>query len=103
CVPPHPPRSPPFPYTTLFRSPTGRQDLNREPVDYGPLRSRFKRESVGPPAGHAADHLLHRTPQERQAKGRAVGEEDDRRRGRLRSEEHTSQLQSLTHTPCRLL
>src|SRR5262249_56662083 len=54
-----PPRSTLFPYTTLFRSPTGRPRLAH------------------------CDHRCRRSPR--------------------RSEEHTSELQSLTNLVCRLL
>src|SRR5262245_63924524 len=70
---PRPPRSPLFPYTTLFRS------LERHGEELG--------------ARDAADHRLQ-----------LVGG-DQRRvdRDARRSEEHTSELQSLRHLVCRLL
>src|SRR5687767_16017485 len=79
----HPPRSTLFPYTTLFRSqlphrPDGHQD-HRE----GPLR----RRRLGGP--------VHRR-EGRQAHPVAVA-------GTRRSEEHTSELQSLAYLVCRLL
>src|SRR5262245_63398568 len=74
-----PPRSTLFPYTTLFRSVDGDGD-GREAR--GP----------GPPEGSAGDlataHEVHLVP------GGAP---------RGRSEEHTSELQSLRHLVCRLL
>src|SRR2546425_1022696 len=84
-----PPRSTLFPYTTLFRSRDqapgiGAQRL--EPVDQerhsglGELRR----------VGHVA----------REALG---GEEDVRHGAGARSEEHTSELQSLAYLVCRLL
>src|SRR5205814_10077076 len=98
-----PPRSPPFPYTTLFRSDGFFEELRRRlPGDVSaalitgpsieksiaPLRSfvlepmRFGNLFL---AGDAA-HILPPTG----ARG-------------LRSEEHTSELQSLRHLVCRLL
>src|SRR5258705_2406218 len=68
-----PPRSTLFPYTTLFRSCLAA--TARVPDDHLP----------GQPAG--ADHRVH---------GRPGG-------GTGRSEEHTSELQSLRHLVCRLL
>src|SRR5438093_4573822 len=53
-----------------------------------------------------AEHLLHvkREHQEHREQHRAHDETGDVRRGkRLRSEEHTSELQSLTNLVCRLL
>src|SRR5438093_9385406 len=73
-----PPRSTLFPYTTLFRS----ADLDRD--DGG---NRFP----GQGARHDLDHLLA-------DRRRVLG---DRPEGR--SEEHTSELQSLTNLVCRLL
>src|SRR5229473_4174734 len=68
-----PPRSTLFPYTTLFRSPA---DRGRGPAHRGHL--------VRPPQGGAA------AARRRGGHGR-------------RSEEHTSELQSLAYLVCRLL
>src|SRR5258708_21294940 len=68
-----PPRSTLFPYTTLFRS--GR-----------PRRPGRRQQRRGRADG--------RDPRRRRAGGRG---------GRLRSEEHTSELQSPDHLVCRLL
>src|SRR5258705_4257660 len=70
-----PPRSTLFPYTTLFRS-RGRQPAGRDRLE----------AAVAPAAIH--DQALERRPG------------DDRE---WRSEEHTSELQSLRHLVCRLL
>src|SRR5258705_4494438 len=70
-----PPRSTLFPYTTLFRS-TGGASLgprNDDPAARGPRR------------------------------GAARAAREKRRFGDHRSEEHTSELQSLRHLVCRLL
>src|SRR5437899_3873121 len=69
-----PPRSTLFPYTTLFRSPLG--SSNFQPVKSLPLNNAVKPSSF----------LTS-----------AAGEV------RKRSEEHTSELQSLRHLVCRLL
>src|SRR5437016_10958782 len=96
-----PPRSPLFPYTTLFRSRclaafvlggNHRQDLARRLVDIT-----------------VADHVLVIFRQAKLDQGLLLP--DGKRRGRLgiaagqpaRSEEHTSELQSLTNLVCRLL
>src|SRR5687768_17680280 len=68
-----PPRSTLFPYTTLFRS----------------QRDRRARRGRGGP------DLQQRGPLPRRRR--------DRSRGDLRSEEHTSELQSRLHLVCRLL
>src|SRR2546425_1667860 len=73
-----PPRSTLFPYTTLFRS-------RRH------LRPRLRQRSPKCPSDRAVQCLLHRDP---------VPEADDHA---LRSEEHTSELQSLAYLVCRLL
>src|SRR2546425_8850277 len=70
-----PPRSTLFPYTTLFRS--------GEPLEPGP----------GPPPQAAAPSLRDRLP--RQGSGPEGADH--------RSEEHTSELQSLAYLVCRLL
>src|SRR5438067_13397045 len=76
-----PPRSTLFPYTTLFRSP-GRLCRHRRPHGgAGGRTARVPRHRVGPRGGR---------PQARTA-------------SRLRSEEHTSELQSRFDLVCRLL
>src|SRR2546422_1526582 len=75
-----PPRSTLFPYTTLFRSPDALAAPRADRAEGG------RRES------------LPREPANRRSR--------DRDRGRLRalrSEEHTSELQSRLHLVCRLL
>src|SRR3989441_7647407 len=71
-----PPRSTLFPYTTLFRSDRSGLTFHRPPD------GDFHRHGPGPARGHPA---------------RAV------RRGPVRLEEHTSELQSLAYLVCRLL
>src|SRR2546429_3704276 len=75
-----PPRSTLFPYTTLFRSERPIHHAVRHPV-YGE-----------PPA-----------PQPPHEQWRVHQDADSRRPGGLRSEEHTSELQSRLHLVCRLL
>src|SRR3989441_7562944 len=70
-----PPRSTLFPYTTLFRS--------RFPAPRGGLAP-------------GADHLVVRLVSVRYVREREVGNVE-------RSEEHTSELQSLAYLVCRLL
>src|SRR5687767_15582597 len=91
-----PPRSPLFPYTTLFRSlevdaraeGTARRREHRDPD----RRVRFHARSEGfECARHCAIHGISR--------GRPV-QRDERN---IRSEEHTSELQSLAYLVCRLL
>src|SRR5258705_7024549 len=83
-----PPRSTLFPYTTLFRSRVG-----RHPADS------VQREDV-PGAGSAAGRGTARRPSPR---ARARHGADGLRDEHERSEEHTSELQSLRHLVCRLL
>src|SRR5687768_18173954 len=75
-----PPRSTLFPYTTLFRSRHGADGL----VLVQPQRDRLG--AVLPPA--LADEVHRRRIERREG---------------LRSEEHTSELQSRLHLVCRLL
>src|SRR5688572_14479455 len=89
-ITPRPPRSTLFPYTTLFRSPRGDHGADQPEEDHrlhqviGQLR----------PAAARPDRQRnrHRGPQHE-------GQRDDH----LRSEEHTSELQSQSNLVCRLL
>src|SRR2546423_5850965 len=78
-----PPRSTLFPYTTLFRSEARRLagDLPEQRLDAGKARGLDQPLLVAHPQAPLAQ---------------------DRERG-LRSEEHTSELQSLAYLVCRLL
>src|SRR5258705_9372608 len=82
-----PPRSTLFPYTTLFRS---RRAGGR--VGRFPCRARGTHHDAAWPQRLRQDHA---TPTDRRI--HATG------RRRSRSEEHTSELQSLRHLVCRLL
>src|SRR2546425_2314416 len=85
-----PPRSTLFPYTTLFRSPRDpRRQLPEEAQPGVHVRARAHR-------GHEQSAL------ERRLAG--IVHFDERRVGGIpRSEEHTSELQSLAYLVCRLL
>src|SRR5205823_15004081 len=86
-----PPRSTLFPYTTLFRSP----ELREEPcVGDAGLHERHRNRGRIELAQHVAEHLEQR--QIRLGRTGVVAQE-------LRSEEHTSELQSLAYLVCRLL
>src|SRR3712207_7647246 len=90
-----PPRSTLFPYTTLFRSAAAvggfevaqhlDQDAQLDPLGVGLDLARLRRQLVGA-AGEKDDTVLL-----------------DGRDGRVRSEEHTSELQSRQYLVCRLL
>src|SRR5262245_64399537 len=86
-----PPRSPLFPYTTLFRSTSSwpeRPHRPRSTVDSGSVAhlEDLDRHATAPTFGHCSriSPPGRPTPQ-------------------CRSEEHTSELQSLRHLVCRLL
>src|SRR2546422_7642632 len=83
-----PPRSTLFPYTTLFRSPA---DLGRQ---LGPRPRGERAEVPGRSEHQEADHSqsVGRVPHGMAPDGL-----------RVRSEEHTSELQSRLHLVCRLL
>src|SRR2546422_6275332 len=75
-----PPRSTLFPYTTLFRSHLQRFLLGRRTAIF-----------------HHGDHRSNSSgPPEMASRGRGI-------RWHVRSEEHTSELQSRLHLVCRLL
>src|SRR2546425_5932169 len=80
-----PPRSTLFPYTTLFRS---RKDGAESTSANHP----------NPGARQCSAHHCRRTAQAVGKEGRA-----HHRHARRRSEEHTSELQSLAYLVCRLL
>src|SRR2546422_5311997 len=92
-----PPRSTLFPYTTLFRS-VGRQ---RESRWFRPARPRRKRRRANPQSVARIDawqiHLSHLLCLI-DAWKLSVPESSS-----VRSEEHTSELQSRLHLVCRLL
>src|SRR5947209_16864682 len=81
---PRPPRSTLFPYTTLFRSRPARGQL------HGGSAIRAPDHSPGEPQVHDRRACFQRK--------RHLG-----RRDSLRSEEHTSELQSRQYLVCRLL
>src|SRR2546430_8411079 len=86
-----PPRSTLFPYTTLFRSPLlGRPEPPHDGHRQIALDSQTSR------IGRAREILRPRVP-------RLGGGEELRRRLGIRSEEHTSELQSQSNLVCRLL
>src|SRR3712207_8100326 len=87
-----PPRSTLFPYTTLFRSPSGGRDGQAEQHEQWEVavdapHPRILVEVLGVPLGASA----------------ALGREEPARVRVPRSEEHTSELQSRQYLVCRLL
>src|SRR4051812_49485649 len=87
-----PPRSPLFPYTTLFRS---QYALLLRPLRGDPRRSRFGQDLLPPVRG--VERL------QGEPRLRCQGVTEPRRRRGSRSEEHTSELQSHVNLVCRLL
>src|SRR5262249_62007937 len=90
-LPRRPPRSPLFPYTTLFRS----QEYITRAVALAKRRAAATDVSV---FDWIQDVLMLRFPEWADAEHRKAQHQDV-----LRSEEHTSELQSLTNLVCRLL
>src|SRR5262245_64581700 len=83
-----PPSSTLFPYTTLFRSP-----VHQGEGPQGRACGRAARRCGGPGARQRGQD---RSARRYQARASDVGDH-------IRSEEHTSELQSLRHLVCRLL
>src|SRR3712207_8104358 len=85
-----PPRSPLFPYTTLFRSKFAATDLRKKPFVYhgkGTYEGMFLvGDQVNPTTGE-----------------KVLGTKDKAGKPITRSEEHTSELQSRQYLVCRLL
>src|SRR2546430_3769156 len=87
-----PPRSTLFPYTTLFRSPRSRSlaTSSKKRIPTRTLTHGLTREDTRTPTSvHGPLDTLNFKPQ--------------MARGRTRSEEHTSELQSQSNLVCRLL
>src|SRR2546429_7373671 len=85
-----PPRSTLFPYTTLFRSVRVGAQVGHDQVGQVDRDGQLARD-----AGEAAARAVQGVPRPGEG-GAALGQ-------RLRSEEHTSELQSRLHLVCRLL
>src|SRR5205823_13031766 len=88
---PRPPIPTLFPYTTLFRSPSDA------------ARPRQRLHPHGPPVGVDARGDHRAEARRRRCALRVREPRDALRRDPLRSEEHTSELQSLAYLVCRLL
>src|SRR5207249_10866565 len=96
---PPPPRSPLFPYTTLFRSPLApvRQPQGRRPrLTPRGCPDQPPPSDEGQPCGRIREKQRHH-------RSLVPREAMPRRRSSSRSEEHTSELQSRFDLVCRLL
>src|SRR5687768_18276713 len=87
-----PPRSTLFPYTTLFRSEQQARERGRD-------------AACGEADGDEVEHQYDAQPHQKHQHAPAVDRRPERVEapGHLRSEEHTSELQSRLHLVCRLL
>src|SRR5687767_15468501 len=91
-----PPRSTLFPYTTLFRSVLGVQWAAC--AQYGSAL-----ESVTQLANVAGPAMVREGRQRPRGNAHGMAEALGHLAGKVRSEEHTSELQSLAYLVCRLL
>src|SRR5207249_8520385 len=93
-----PPPSPPFPYTTLFRSPRLRRPRHHESLAVGKNIVGAVRNTPVPPVDEQRIALRHRRRRllgdRRHHHPRRTAIEQRRAIAVLRSEEHTSELQS---------
>src|SRR5438876_6833615 len=87
-----PPRPTLFPYTTLFRSP-----------DYGRGRVKLKAHSPNEVTASHGRHTMHLRSDVPLDAPQVHGVASERGGDFVRSEEHTSELQSPVHLVCRLL
>src|SRR3712207_7301176 len=97
-----PPRSTPFPYTTLFRSDRLVYNIGQNP--FGTVKAVAC--AVADKAGNLTMFVDPRNRGESSVKIVGAGDEDTMRVPAvtlLRSEEHTSELQSRQYLVCRLL
>src|SRR5205814_3498209 len=103
--PPPAPRRPPsplFPYTTLFRSATAvRRAFDARPKDPDVISNSAARANVRLVRFQSQPPLLSVLDDSRQGPTNSADVAQDPLA--LRSEEHTSELQSLRHLVCRLL
>src|SRR5207248_11082182 len=98
-----PPRSTPFPYTTLFRSVAAAIDTLQQVVASDPLHEQAQGLLMRLLVQAGRRHLALRQYQVlRAALQRELDAEPDARLQALRSEEHTSELQSPYDLVCRL-
>src|SRR2546430_13086496 len=94
-----PPRSTPFPYTTLFRSPARKAGIESAQADF----------KAAAEAANAAAALLKKEPaatdptEQKQQEANKYAAFSVRAEGCVRSEEHTPELQSQSNIVCRLL
>src|SRR5437899_5493590 len=95
---PRPPRSPLFPYTTLFRSQL--TQIAAQPHDGAERAQRLDAVVAARQPAARGDHVAGL---EGERGERLALETAERVLAVLRSEEHTSELQSLRHLVCRLL
>src|SRR5205823_13357033 len=102
-TPPPPPRSPLFPYTTLFRSPVPDDQGARgcPPVGDVPRGGAVSTGRVSSRGGWERQGVYAVDGQGRRG-GTRGGRRFHRRPFGFRSEEHTSELQSLAYLVCRL-
>src|SRR5206468_11572045 len=89
---PPPPRPTLFPYTTLFRSPAARTP-----------RTRSIRDSCTGGASTTSTAITGKCCGWIRTRSNDEGDHDGKNRVRIRSEEHTSELQSRSDLVCRLL
>src|SRR2546430_4099993 len=94
-----PPRSTLFPYTTLFRSERAAGARARRWLVRRPRQATARAEHA--PAARQASHHLSVKPGG--LRGRAGGPRVEFAHHLVRSEEHTSELQSQSNLVCRLL
>src|SRR5205814_8683318 len=100
---PRPPPSPLFPYTTLFRS---HSSMSAQPIPWTTPPCTCPRASVGfrtLPTSCTATKSMTRVAQVRRSTSTSATRAIDFVAVQERSEEHTSELQSLRHLVCRLL
>src|SRR5205823_14810643 len=95
-----PPVSTLFPYTTLFRS-----LVDRDPAQFGSTDawSRQRDFFPYPPWCEPADNWMHDDGRSKSGKVDKLVAREAASLLRFRSEEHTSELQSLAYLVCRLL
>src|SRR5207253_10244235 len=101
--PPHPPPTTLFPYTTLFRSASSKTESAKEVVSDSVITTKIKAEFANDKQVSAMSIKVDTDKGVVKLSGNAKSKDEADKAASIRSEEHTSELQSRGHLVCRLL
>src|SRR3712207_8571884 len=98
-----PPRSTLFPYTTLFRSEYHQRRMTHGDGGASPLPEKLRWHMIGHLQRNKVKPVLPLVSLVHSVDSLRLAEEIDAHAAKMRSEEHTSELQSRQYLVCRLL